>query len=398
MYSQMRNRVSWALCGLATVAFLSSCSGRASHLMQSAQTTLTGKPRNIILFIGDGMGPAEVASAAAKKFGQERDALGNPMKLSFEAFPAVGYLTTSSANSFITDSAAAITALACGRKTDNGTIGLLPDGTSVENVADIAKRKGKAVGVMSSVGLNHATPAGFYAHVKSRNNYNKILQQFFDQDKIDLLMGGGVYGDEWTDAKIHETAAAKGYKVFDCKNAASLTAENVSDSKVFGYFDTNGNHQLDFEATRERDNPEPHLSDLTVRAVNILSRDPNGFFLMVEGGAIDWACHGNKPEEAIGETLEFARAIQETVDTLNSNGLLDSTLIIVTADHETGGMALNGPYGKTLPAGQQPEIKWTSNNHTAIPVYVWARGPLSNEFVGKNDNTFVERVIARALQ
>jgi len=387
----------FCLIAVATLALV-SCSGQQSPTLQHLETTITGKPKNVILFIGDGMGVAEVAAAACKEYGQELDADGNPGKLAFETFPAFGYLTDFSADSFVTDSAAAGTALACGVKTNNGVLGQTPDGNRVTSIADLAIQKGKAVGILSSVGLNHATPAAFYAHVAGRNDYDDIVQQFFDHSRFDLLMGGGIYGDTWTPEKINEVAAAKGYKVFTCDNIDSLTAGSVGASKVFGYFDVNNNHQLDYEATREPDNPEPHLSDLTVRALEILSRDTDGFFLMVEGGAIDWACHGNKPEEAIGETLEFSKSIQKTLDFLKARGELPVTLIIVTADHETGGLALNGPYKEILPAGKAPDIAWTSTNHTGIPVGVWATGPGASALTGKNDNTFVYKVMERAIK
>jgi alkaline phosphatase len=377
---------------------LVSCAGKSGNALDSAKTAFAGKPKNIILFIGDGMGPTQVALAAAQKFGQERDAQGNPSKLSFETFPAFGYLTTFSANSFVTDSAAAGTALACGQKTENGAIGVLPDNTPIRNVADIAKDRGKAVGVMSSVGLNHATPAAFYAHVKERGGYDLILDQFFEQAKIDVLIGGGYFAEKWDDAKIQEAASAKGYKVFTCETVATMTPDVVGDSKVFGYFDTNKNRMLDAEASRAADNVEPHLSDLTVQALQILTRKPGGFFLMVEGGAIDWTCHGNNAKEAIGETLEFDRAIQRTLDYLKARGELDSTLIIVTADHETGGLGINGPYKKTLAAGEEPETGWTTKGHTALPVNVWASGPGSKGFIGKNDNTYVHRAIVAAME
>ncbi len=348
-------------------------------------------PKNIVLFIGDGMGPAEVAATAGHLFGHQRDAQGDPLKLSFEQFPAFGYLTTFSSNSYVTDSAAAGTALACGVKTNNGVIGQTPDGTSAANTAEDAAAKGLAVGVVSSVGLNHATPASFYAHIPSRNQYNEIVDQFFASGHVDVIMGGGIYGDRWTPEAISTAAGNAGYSVFTCDNFDQLDPATFSGTKVFGYFDTNGNHQLDYEAERTGDSSEPHLSDLATKTLELLSRDPDGFFLMVEGGAIDWACHANNPANAVGEVVEFDRAISRVIDLLRDKDMLEDTLIVVTADHETGGLALTGPYQNPLSPEHPQEFGWTSTNHTAIPVPIYARGPGAQAFIAKNDNTFVAR-------
>jgi alkaline phosphatase len=354
-------------------------------------------PKNMILFIGDGMGPAQVAATAAHLFGDQRDAQGDPLKLSFEQFPAFGYLTTFSSNSYVTDSAAAGTALACGVKTNNGVIGQTPDGTSVASTAEKAADRGLAVGVVSSVGLNHATPAVFYAHVPSRNQYNDIVDQFFASGHVDVLMGGGIYGDRWTTEAISTAAGNAGYSVFTCDNFDQLDPATFSGTKVFGYFDTNNNHQLDYEAERTGDSPEPHLSDLALKTVELLSRDPDGFFLMVEGGAIDWGGHANNPANVIGETMEFDRTISRVIDLLRDKGMLEDTLIVVTADHETGGLGLTGPYQNRLSPEHPQEFGWTSTNHTAIPVPVYARGPGAQAFIAKNDNTFVARRMQQLL-
>lgn len=347
------------------------------------------KPHNIILFIGDGMGPDQVASAVANAYGQQLDEQGEPRKLSFEEFPVYGYITTFSANSFVTDSAAAGTALACGVKTDNGVLGMDINGQPVQSTAEIAKQKGKAVGIMSSVGLNHATPAAFYAHVSGRGSYDEILEQFFQNQSADILIGGGFYYDAWTTDTIRTRADETGYTVISCSNIDEFNPTDLNGKKVFAYFDVNNNKQLDYEATRSPDNPEPHLSDLVVTTVNLLSRDRDGFFLMVESGSIDWACHGNKALESDGEVMELHKTVQRTVEFLRKKNLLHKTLIVVTADHETGGLGLNGPYKKVLLPDDEPEIGWTSTNHTAACVPVWAIGPGSALFSGKHDNTSI---------
>lgn len=368
------------------------------------------RAKNVILFIGDGMGPAQVAAAAYEKLGQTRDAQGNPPKLSFEQFPSFGYLTTFSANSLVTDSSAAATAYACGQKTDNGMLGVTPDKTRLKNIATIAHEKGKAVGIISSVAFNHATPAAFFAYDDSRNDYDEITNQVFANPAPDVVMGGGIiYGktaevktggkqvlkgnERWSMPNLEAQAQKSGTKIFTCDNFDQLSVQNVGQSRVLGIFDLNKNNQLDFESSRTADTREPHLSQMTAKTLDLLERNTNGFFLMVESGSIDWACHGNKAPEVFGEISELDKTVAQTVEYLRGKGQLDDTLIMVTADHETGGFSIPGPYKKTLKPGQEPKIKFTSNEHTAMPVAVWSQGPGSEALRGKNDNTFVFRLM-----
>ncbi len=343
------------------------------------------------------MGLAHIESAVYSTYGQGLDEEGEPFKLSFERFPVCGFVTTFSLNSFITDSAAAGTALAAGVKTNNGMLGVTPDGNPTETLAELAKKKGKAVGLVSSVGVNHATPAVFYAHVESRNEYNKIGDQFFAGGVVDVIMGGGIYGDKWTDEQILESATQAGYRVFNCQNYHELNPETEYMERVFGYFDVNNNKQLDYESTRGPSNIEPHLSDITLKTLEILKHNKKGFFLMVEGGSIDWASHGNDFEPCKGEVLEFDRTVSRTLEFLERENLLRHTLIVVTADHETGGMSMTGPYQQPLLQGDEPEIKWTSGNHTAAAVPIWATGPGAAPLNGKHDNTFIFETLAAAL-
>lgn len=365
-----------------------------------AKISKSSIPNNIILFIGDGMGLSQVQSAVYTKFGQKLDESGEPIKLSYEKFPVFGYVTTFSSNSLVTDSAAAGTAIACGYKTDNGMLGVTPDGKSIKSVADVAKEKGKIVGVMSSVGLNHATPASFYAHVSSRGSYDDVTEQFLAEGKLDLLIGGGIYRKNLTLEAINEKAGKANFKVFTCENINDMTPEKTKDSRVFGYFDLNDNKQLDYESERTPENKEPHLSDLTVQALKILidKKKDKGFFLMVESGSIDWACHDNKFEQAMSEVIELDKTVSDTIKLLEEKKILNDTLIIVTADHETGGQALNGPYKKVLNENENPEIAWTSKNHTAISVMIWATGPGAKMFSGKIDNTQIAKSIFKLLE
>lgn len=393
------------ICSVIVIATLSGCVVKSDvTVMQAPSATAAAvaapaKAKNVILFVGDGMGLAHVEAATYAMFGQELDDNMNPPKLSFVKFPVFGYITTHSADSLVTDSAAAGTALASGVKTKNGAIGVDANGTAVPSIAVTAKEKGKSVAVLSSVGLNHATPACFYGHSDSRGSYDEILAQAFAAGHLDVLMGGGAYGDgDLSKEAMLQRAAEHNVVYFDIENLAMLTPEFVKGYRVIGVFDANDNKQLDYEAEREAGNTEPHLSDLALLALDLVDDNPNGFFLMVEGGSIDWGGHANKFELIVGEVVEFDRAVGRVVKALKDSGKLDETLIIVTADHETGGLCIDGPYKKALTAETPLEAKFDSTNHTGIPVPVYAHGPGVETLGGKNDNTMIYRAMKAAME
>jgi alkaline phosphatase len=362
----------------------------------------TARPRNLILFIGDGMGFGQVAVGALCQPGAQAPAPTTtaawptfPALLGFEKFPVAGCLSTYSASSFVTDSAAAATALACGEKTKNGMLGVTPDGRAIESVAELAKRSGKAVGIVSSVGFDHATPAGFYAHEPGRGNYETIVDQALASRAFDLLLGGGVCAKSLSPEALRAKAQAAGFAYFDTANVADLTPAATAGKPILGCFDDNNNDQLDFIVDRTDECREPFLADLTQAALRILlARDTGpGFFLMVEGGAIDWACHGNKPLQAAGEVVELDRAVTAARQLLEAGGVLRDTLIVVTADHETAGLVVSGPYGKGLGPDQPVELKWAQGNHTAMFVPLYASGPGAAALAGRHDNAELGRIL-----
>lgn len=358
------------------------------------------KAKNAILFIGDGMGPAVVAAAATSVGGQMPDADGMPAKLSFEKFPVFGYMTTHSGNSFITDSAAAGTAMACGVKTQNGAIGVDLNGTPQNSVAKCAADEGKSAGVVTSVFLNDATPSVFYAHDASRKSLDNIVNQAFDKPFLKVLMGGAVgLTTATTTEQIDEKATAAGFTVVkDKEKLAAIDAKSLAENgRLFGYFDLNKNRMLDFESSRTAECKEPHLGELASKALDVVSQNDKGFFLMVEAGNIDWASHDGNDKAAIIETVQLSNVVDQTVKTLKEKGMLDDTLIVVTADHDTGGFTLNNGYGKVVKAGTYVTMQHNTNGHTAMPVYVWAMGPGAEQFNGKGDNTGICKKIKKAL-
>lgn len=332
-------------------------------------------PTNVILFIGDGMGYGHVAAAGLY-------ANGASGTLPFEAFPNQAQVVTSSANSSITDSAAAATAMATGYKVNNGAISVaLPgDGRELETVLERAAAAGKGTGLVTTTYVSHATPAAFAAHESSRDNYSRIAQDYLQRARPNVLFGGSSYISE-------SEAIAAGYTVV--KDAAGLQAlDTDSATFVSGQFAT-GN--MTYEHDRSQETTEPRLSVMTAAALDLLDNDPQGFFLMVEGGRIDHAAHANDLARTVQETLEFSRAVQTAVDWTARSMRLD-TLILVTADHETGGLGILGGNG----VGQDPDVTWSTTGHTGanVPLYAW--GSNSEWVAGVMDNTAVYDIMTAA--
>jgi alkaline phosphatase len=306
--------------------------------------------QNIILFIGDGMGFEQVKAAGFYNGGS----------LSFEGFLHQAECSTYSADNTITDSAAGGTAIATGVKVNNGVVSLaIPgDGRPLETVLEFYQKRGKKVGLITTAYLTHATPAVFAAHTTSRNNTGEIGFQLLNQSRPNLLFGGGGYGID------PASAVAAGYLV------ATTTAEFITlDATTDGLGALFGSGYLPYEfAYLNQTYPYPHLSELVAKAIQAFADHEEGFFLMIEAARIDHACHDNKLPEAIHETIELSRAVQIVLDW--ANGRTDTT-IVVTSDHETGGLTVTQDNG----GGEYPSVTWSTGGHTAanVPVYAWGR-------------------------
>lgn len=320
------------------------------------------KPKNIILFIGDGMGTAQVYSAIS--------ASGTTLYL--EKFPYSGFSKTFSADNYITDSAAGGTAIACGTKTNNGMIGVSPDQTPISSITEVAKKNGLATGILSTSAITHATPASFVAHNPGRGNYEEIAKDFLD-GAADVFIGGGEnhFRNRSDGADLTASLREQGYDVVytldDLKKSGS--------GKVAGLLAKE--HMPSASKGRAG-----MLKEMTNQAIRLLSRNKNGFFLMIEGSMIDWACHEKDIDYSISETLDMDEAIGVALEFAEKD---KKTLIVVTADHETGGLTLTGGNmnNKTVKA---EFIE--SGSHTAVMVPVFSYGPGAARFSGINDNTF----------
>jgi alkaline phosphatase len=334
--------------------------------------------RNVIFCIGDGMGANEIALARQKAVGQDG-------KLWMERLPVMGLVRTFAANHAVTDSAAAATAMACSVKTKNGTLGIGIDGKAYTSILEALSKKGWRTGLVVTSTITHATPAGFASHVNSRNSERDIAGQMFD-DRVDVLFGGGqkYWLPENTKDGKNLIALAKqaGYHVV--QGRAELMA--LTEGPVLGLFE---------EDALTTFAPEPSLAEMTQKAIALLSvknkdwfaPEPK-FFMMMEGSQIDWAGHANDTDNSIRQTLLFDMAVKEAIDFARYDR---HTLVLVTADHETGGLAL--PEDKNN--AQNVAADWIVKNHTAADVAIFAYGPGAEDFAGVMDNTDIAKKIAK---
>ena len=324
--------------GMMAAAPVAAHAADASEAQTEEENCLIKKPKYIFLFIGDGMGTAQIQSARFYKGTVDNNGAITEADLSFTSFPQVGSVTTYDSTSFCPDSASTATSIATGHKTESGVINMCPWTRDVpyETIAEkLHSQKGYKVGVISSVNIDHATPAAFYAHQNSRKNYYQIGVELANSG-FEYFAGGEfqkVNGDG-TGPNNHEVAAQAGYNVVTTQaDAAALTAgagktliiaENLADGKAMNY-------------ALDAANGEWQLTDYVKKGIELLD-NPKGFFLMTESGKIDWACHANDAAASIHDVLEMSNAVQAAVDFAGKHP--NETLILVTADHETGGLAI----------------------------------------------------------
>lgn len=306
---------------------------------QAATTVWNGKnPKYIFLFIGDGMSYPQIAAASdylgtLEHQGQKVESVN----LEFMNFPVAGSATTFDSTSFCPDSASTATSISTGYKTSSGTINMDEQKTiKYETIAEkLKKQKGYKVGIISSVPIDHATPAAFYAHQPSRGNYYDIAVELVNSD-FDYFAGGGFQspkGKAGDQPDVIELAKNNGYKVLNTKEEILAIDEN--DKKVIAINPKLIGNAMPYEIDREED--ELSLADYTKLGIDMLD-NKTGFFMMVEGGKIDWSCHANDAMTTIKDTIAFDEAIQEAVDFYKKHP--KDTLIIVTGDHETGGLTI----------------------------------------------------------
>lgn len=401
--------------------------------------------RNVIVMIGDGRGFAHVDAASLWAEGRTGTQLSEslPLQLAMSTWPyGGGYDPALAWQSFDwvrtgpTDSAASATALATGHKTYNGAIGVAgadaASASPVENVLERAERRGKATGVVTSVPLSHATPAGFVAHTSARGSYAAIARQMIGESALEVIMGCG--HPEWAASGVRRDPAERSGAAFQYVGGQALwnaaragtagadrdgdgdddpwrlvetreqfvaLAEGRAPARVLGVAQAGGTLQQDRPGDAGAApfavplvETVPTLAEMARGALAVLDRDPDGFVVMIEGGAIDWAAHANQTGRAIEEALGFNDAIAAVIEWVESHGGWESTLLVVTSDHETG--YLTGPGSgqpKDAPPvwhplesrgrGQLPGVQWNSGGHTNSLVPFAARGAGAERFAAR---------------
>ena len=294
-------------------------------------------PKYIFYFIGDGMGPSHVRGTElflSELYGKE-------YRVPFTGFPNAAFVTTHSASNGVTDSAASGTALATGSKANNGNIGVDAKGNDVYSVAYKAKEAGMAVGIATTVPINHATPAAFYAHNKSRNNYHDIAQWMLIAD-YDFFAGGDAKCTNEQRDVLYGKAEELGYTIARGYGDYLTKADNA---KKMMLYQKNVSEELPYAIDNEYTNVDLDLNKITKAGIEFLyNKSKEGFFMMIEGGKIDYASHSNDAATVFYEVQAFGNAIATAYEFYLEHK--DETLIIVTADHETGGLVLgyNGNY------------------------------------------------------
>lgn len=336
------------------------------------------KIKNVILLIADGTGIAQLSSG-------QLGLVGADGYLNLQRMPVTGIVKTQSTNSLITDSAAGATAYSCGMKTNNGMIAFLPDESHCKTLLELAEERGLSTGLVATSTITHATPASFAAHVKSRGNQVGIAEQYVNSG-VEVFLGGGreffipqdMEGSSRKDDRnLIEEFENNGYEYVSTADEM----KNSKTDKILGLFANSGMESID---------RTPTLAEMASTALSKLETNPNGFFLMVEGSQIDWAGHSNNAEYAIREVKDFDDAVKVALDFAVKDG---ETLVVLTADHETGGMTM-------MNSTEDPKklrVEWVTDYHTAVPIALMAYGPQAIQFSGWNDNTDIGIKIAELM-
>ena len=334
--------------------------------------------KNVIFMIGDGTGIAQLYSGQLQEVGPNG-------YLNAQRLPITGIVKTHAEDDLITDSASGATAYSCGIKTKNGVIAQDSDGNECVTLLELSQKAGMKTGLIATSGVTHATPASFATHIDSRNKYSEIAEQLVESE-VDVILGGGLEyflpldsaGSSRADQlNLISNFEERGYSIVLNRQAM---IEEDSD-RIVGFFSPGG---------LPSKNRIPSLSEMTSKAVENLSSKENGFFLMIEGSQIDWGGHANNTPYVLREVKDFDDAIGVVLSFAEQN---PGTLVIVTADHETGGMTINGVNQENTVV----DIAWTSTGHTGTPIPLMAYGPHAVEFSGWWDNTDIGKKVADLL-
>lgn len=406
----------------ATVAFAAGGAGIAAADDDRERQGHPNKAKNIILFVGDGMGAAQRNAGTLAGVGLE----GN---LVMDSLPYAGLVHTDSVDpgTFITDSAAAGTSYASGVKTYNGAIGVDADRDPVETLVERAEAAGKSTGLVTTGEVTDATTAAFGAHVEDRDDQTEIARQFIDETGVDVLLGGGE--DFWYPAgnegeieggssrsdegNLVERAQDMGYEYVTGPDELAA----ADSGQVLGLFANRTMFEAEPEPAGEYE-PTVSLEEMTRKAIETLSQSRRGFVLVIEEEAIDEMAHANNARLTMDSVLELDKAVAVGKEFAENNR---DTLVVTTADHETGGMAVesldnpeypdesgdgtesggvsaeDGPFD-VAGSDHQFLVDWTTTGHTNVDVPLTAMGPGAERLTGVYENTYVHQVMLESLQ
>jgi alkaline phosphatase len=384
--------------------------------------------KNIIIMIADGRGFNHLTAASYYEYGKDggQPYTRFPFRFAMSTYEAYadpsdpcsgrGYDPAAAWGSFdwvmscYTDSAAAATAMATGVKTYEGGIGVDVNGNRIQNILELAEAKGKATGTVTTVPFNHATPAGFIAHNLSRNNYQEIAAEMVDVSAAEVVMGGGhpwynadgqlvatpdygYIGQTTYDALVAGTAGgANRWTLIQTRPEFQALMSGPTPNRVFGLFQAAETIQYGRSGDPNADPFEvalldstPTLSEMSRAALNVLDNDPDGLFLIIEGGEIDWSAHDNLKGRMIEEHIDFDNAVQAVTDWVDANSNWGETLLIVTNDHETGYLTGPGSDPSWNPivnngAGNLPGMQYNYDDHTNSLIPLFAKGDAGRQF------------------
>ncbi|REA60835.1 alkaline phosphatase [Dyadobacter luteus] len=346
----------------------------AAGLSVFAQSPGKGKqkqPKNVIFMVGDGMGVSQIYAGM----------VANKNTLNLERAHFIGFHKNQSADSFITDSAAGATAFSIGKKAKNGAIGVDADDKPHRTILEIAEDKGLATGLVATCSITHATPGAFIGHQPKRAMTQEIARDFLATD-VDVFIGGGRadFNQRKDGANLIDSLKVRGYQIAN----SIAEVEKVKSGKLAGFL-------ADKEQPRFSKGRGDELSKSSKTALEILKQNKKGFFLVVEGSQIDWGGHANDTDYIVEEMKDFDKVIGEVFDFAAKDG---ETLVIITADHETGGFSING--GST----ETGEVKgaYTTGGHTGVMIPVLAFGPGAEAFSGFYENTAIFDKMMNALK
>lgn len=339
-------------------------------LLLSLGVATAQEVKNIIYLIGDGMGLSSVSMMMVES--------GYDVTI-FDKAENVALQKTYSADNRVTDSAASGTALATGYKTNNTFVGCTPDGVAVESLMDVAKAEGKATGVVVTTYLQHATPAAFYAHTQNRHNYDVITDQLVESS-LDVAIGGGMgFFKEVYKEQVADVIASNGFSL--ATEFSQLEAQ-AGDSRTLALL-------ADWEVGA---NSGSYLADATREALRLLEvrGEDNGFVLMVEGSLIDGMGHANDAQAQQLEMQSFMGAVEVAVEYAKAH---EGTLVVVTADHETGGLSIVSADANFNLSEQGVEYRWTTKGHSGVMIPIYLYGTANESINGIVENTDIANTL-----